>query len=79
MVIGRNSFTSGEQGPLGSVYHFWLKSCPKLRELRVGDDAFAHCDECLIEGVGLEVVEMGSNAFLNTPSLELKSVLIHSK
>lgn len=79
VVIGRNSFTSGEQGPLGSVYHFWLKSCPKLRELRVGDDAFAHCDECLIEGVGLEVVEMGSNAFLNTPSLELKSVLIHSK
>lgn len=77
VVIGRSSFTSDEQGPLGSVYHFWLKSCPKLRELRVGDDTFAHCDECLIEGVGLEVVEMGSNAFLNTPSLELKSILSH--
>ena len=80
VVIGRSSFTSDEQGPLGSVYHFWLKSCPKLRELRVGDDTFAHCDECLIEGVGLvEVVEMGSNAFLNTPSLELKSILIHGE
>ena len=63
---------------------FYLKNCPKLRELRIGPWSFLDYSVIEIENVdALEVIEMGE---LNEKSwnfywasLELKSILIHSE
>ena len=60
--------------------HFYLKDCPKLRELKMGCYSFSDYTVCEIENVdALEVIEMGD---LNEESynfyyasLELKSIL----
>ena len=64
--------------------HFYLKRCPRIRELRIGKFSFADYSVCEIENVdALEVIEMGEfdglSYSFNTASLELKSVLIHSE
>ena len=83
--IGMNSFTrkknGADSGYSGSLY---LKNCPKLKSLRMGRYAFSTYKVIGIENVdALEVIEMGE---LNQESynfwfasLELKSILIHSK
>ena len=78
--IGMNSFTKKKNS---SGYdpnrHFYLKNCPKLRELRVRDYSFSDYTVFEIENVdALEVIEMGIRVF-NFASLELKSILIHSE
>ena len=80
--IGSKSFRKDNDSKGGS---FYLKNCPKLRELRIiGVRSFEDYDVCEIENVdALEVIEMGDLDELSDnfyyASLELKSILIHSK
>ena len=83
--IGMNSFTK-EKNSSGNDpnRHFYLKNCPKLKSLKMGRYSFSDYSVCEIENVdALEVIEMGdldevSHNFC-WASLELKSILIHSK
>ena len=57
--------------------HFYLKNCPKLKSLKIGDYSFSDYSVIEIENVNvLEVIEMGDYNFAYA-SLELKSILIH--
>ena len=64
--------------------HFYLKNCPKLKSLKIGDCSFNDYSVIEIENVNaLEEIEFGdlkqvSPNFAHA-SLELKSILIHSK
>ena len=82
VCIGSNSFRRDNDSKGGS---FYLKNCPKLKELRTtGVCSFEDYDVCEIENVdALEVIEMGD---LNEESynfyyasLELKSILIKNE
>ena len=82
VIVGANSFND-ENGR--DVYRaFYLKNCPKLKSLVICDKSFAMYSVCEIENVdALEVIEMvglreESRSFSHA-SLELKSILIHSK
>ena len=83
--IGMNSFTQ-HKNDYGNDpnRHFYLKNCPKLKSLKMGRYSFSDYSVIEIENVdALEVIEMGelnedSYNFYNA-SLELKSILIHSK
>ena len=85
VVIGMKSFTK-EKNSSGRDpnRHFYLKDCPKLKSLNMGCYSFSDYSVFEIENVNaLEVIEIGdlkkeSNNFLYA-SLELKSILIHSK
>ena len=80
IVIGKNSFTKCRNGwpCYYSNRHFYLKSCERLRELKIGRYSFSDYSVCEIENApSLEVIEMGE---LNETSrnfwyasLELKS------
>ena len=83
--IGENSFTKNERGdgydPNGQ---FYLKNCPKLKSLKMGRYSFSDYTVIEIENVdALEVIEMGDLDYWSCnfyyASLELKSILIHSK
>ena len=83
--IGENSFTKGKNSSgKDPNRHFYLKDCPKLKSLKMGCYSFSDYSVFEIENVdALEVIEIGdlkkkSNNFLYA-SLELKSILIHSK
>ena len=80
VVIGENSFTK-EKNNWGddSERHFYLKNCPKVKELRVGRYSFSDYSVIEIENVDrLEVVEIGelSDVSYNfySASLRLRSV-----
>ena len=82
--IGKNSFTKFKntyQITSDPNRHFYLKNCPKLKSLKIGEYSFEHYRVIEIENVNaLEVIEMGdlngeSNNFYYA-SLELKSILI---
>ena len=85
VVIGKNSFTQHKNSfGQDSNRHFYLKNCPKLKSLKVGRYSFSDYTVCEIENVdALEVVEIGDLNELSYnfayASLELKSILIHSK
>ncbi|KAK8814690.1 hypothetical protein WA556_006729, partial [Blastocystis sp. ATCC 50177/Nand II] len=81
VVIGRNCFTKCRNGwpCYYSNRHFYLKSCERLRELKIGCYSFSDYSVCEIENVpSLEVIEMGKlnersyNFFY--ASLELKNL-----
>ena len=83
--IGMNCFTTTKNGAdSGLSGSFYLKNCPKLKSLKMGGYSFSDYRVCEIENVdALETIEMGE---LNEDSysfwfasLELKSILIHSK
>ena len=86
--IGMNSFTK-KKNSLGNDpnRHFYLKNCPKLKSLKMDRNSFSDYTVCGIENVdALEVIEMGNANDLDDwsgsfyyASLELKSILIHSK
>ena len=85
VVIGKNSFTKKKNDyGYDPNRHFFLKNCPKLKSLKIGDYSFNDYTVCAIENVdALEVIEMGelneeSNNFYDA-SLELKSIVIHSE
>ena len=83
--IGMNSFTKYKntwQITSDPNRHFYLKSCPKLKSLKMGCFSFSDYRVCEIENVdALEVIEMGElnekSANFDYASLELKSILIH--
>ena len=80
VVIGENSFTKKKNG-FGNDpnRHFYLKNCPKLKELKMGRYSFSDYASAVIESNdALEVIAMGelsqvSNTFYSA-SLKLKSV-----
>ena len=79
VVIGKNSFTK-EKNNWGddSERHFYLRDCPKVKELIVGRYSFSDYSVCEIENVfSLEVIEMGElnevSGNFHDASLELKS------
>ena len=84
--IGSKSFTKQKDKWLNEKDgHFYLKNCPKLKELRItGIRSFSDYSVIEIENVdALEVIEIGgmnerSCTFAHA-SLELKSILIHSE
>ena len=79
VVIGKNSFTKHKYYSAKNPNRaFFLKSCERLRELKMGRYSFSDYGVCEIENVpSLEVIEMGElnrdsyNFFCS--SLELKS------
>ena len=79
IVIGRNCFTKHKNTyGYDSYRRFYLKSCPQLRELRVGRYSFSDYSVCEIENMDqLEVIEMGElnegSVNFMYASLELKS------
>ena len=85
--IGMNSFTKYRSTSSITPYpnrHFCLKNCPKLKSLKMGRYSFSDYTVIEIENVdALEVIEMGElnkeSANFAYASLELKSILIHSK
>ena len=80
VVIGENSFTKKKNGfGKESNRRFYVKTCPSLRELRIGRYSFSDYVSAVIEGNdALEVIAMGelsSESFnFYSASLELKSV-----
>ena len=86
MIVGSKSFTKEKDVWLYEKDGcFNLKNCPKLKELRVtGVRSFSDYSVCEIENVdALEVIEIGgmnkTSCNFHYASLELKSILIHSK
>ena len=85
--IGMNSFTKFKntwQITSDPNRHFYLKSCPKLKSLKMGRFSFSDYTVCEIENVdALEVIEMGElnekSANFDYASLELKSIFIHKE
>ena len=64
--------------------HFYLKNCPKLKSLKIGDYSFRDYTVIEIENVdALETIEMGDlsrdSSNFRYASLELKSILIHNE
>ena len=80
VVIGKSCFTKHRYGrPKYDPHrHFYLKNCPRMRELKIGYCSFSDYSICEIENLpSLETIEMGelgegSHNFLYS-SLELKS------
>ena len=83
--IGMSSFTQNKNSRDNDPNrHFYLKNCPKLKSLKMGRYSFSDYSVIEIESVdALEVIEMGDLNELSYcfkyASLELKSILIHSK
>ena len=80
VVIGMKSFTKKKYSyGYDPNRDFYLKNCPKLKSLRIGEYSFSDYSVCEIENVdALEVIEMNTYNF-KYASLELKSILIHSE
>ena len=73
--FAKHSYSTGDRRD--KKYHFYLKNCPRLKSLKIGDLSFSGYSVCEIENVdALEVIEMSDSVFFSA-SLELKSVLIH--
>ena len=87
VVIGENSFTRYKSTSFispSSFRNFYLKNCPKLKSLTIGRCSFSDYTVIEIENVdALEEIDIGNtyewSYNFNYASLELKSVLIHSK
>ena len=85
--IGENSFTkykSTYQITPDPNRHFYLKNCPKMKSLKMGNYSFSDYTVIEIENVdALEVIEIGDlhekSYNFCIASLELKSILIYSE
>ena len=87
-LIGMNELESVEIGEICFTQHkycdgndpnrhFYLKNCPKLKSLKIGDYSFNDYTVIEVENVdALETVEMGGFYYA---SLELKSIRIHNE
>ena len=75
VVIGEKSFTKSSGN--NPNCHFHLKSCPKMRYLKIGSGSFSDYTVVEVENVdALETVQMGGFYYA---SLELKSILIYEE
>ena len=88
VVIGENSFTKLKNSRGDDPNrHFYVKNCPKLRELKMGRYSFSDYTVIEIENVdALESIEIGNAIILSVisynfwyASLELRSILIHNE
>ena len=83
VVIGWGSFRNdGNSWSNDPDRHFYLKNCPKLKSLRIGEYSFSNYKVIEIESVdALEVIEIGDLSYDSSnfyhASLELKSIHIH--
>ena len=85
--IGENSFTKYKNTWIVTSdpnRHFYLKNCPKLKSLKMGNYSFSDYTVIEIENVdALEVIEIGDlhekSYNFCIASLELKSILIYSE
>ena len=82
--IGNYSYSLTEHAFNYSNRHFYLKNCPSLRELRIGDHSFSDYSVCAIENVdALERIVIGDSSerlpSFSSASLELKSILIQNE
>ena len=82
MVIGKISFTKSGFCRVPDR-DFYLKNCPQLKLLVVGNQSFSGYTVCEIENVdALEVIEIGDlngRSFnFYSASLELRSILNHN-
>ena len=78
VVIGSSSFSETENG------QFYLKSCPKLKSLKIGSSSFFKYNVFEIENVdALEEIEIGEMDDLSGnffyASLKLESVTVERK
>ena len=78
VMIGKNSFSVWGRDKENPNCHFYLKNCPKVKELRIGCCSFSVYSLCGIESDdSLEVIKIGeSGEWINSfqyASLELKS------
>ena len=87
-MIGENSFTKLKNSRGDDPNrHFYVKNCPKLRELKMGRYSFSDYTVIEIENVdALESIEIGNAIILSVisynfwyASLELRSILIHNE
>lgn len=91
VVIGNDCF-NGEEGSDGSSEEngsvkgpsFYLKDCPVMRELKIGNDSFLNYSICEIERMNsLEVIEIGDSDWgkssFEYASLELRSAIYGMK
>ena len=79
--IEKNSFTK-KKSSFGNNpnRHFYLRDCPRMKSLKMGDCSFSDYTVLEIENVdALEVIEMDGSFNFESASLELKSILIHSE
>ena len=79
--IEKNSFTK-KKSSFGNNpnRHFYLRDCPRMKSLKMGDCSFSDYTVLEIENVdALEVIEMDGSFNFDSASLELKSILIHSE
>ena len=77
--IGARSFSKWDIFRDDPNRHFYLKDCPRLRELKMDEYSFSDYSVIEIEDVdALETIEMVSFNF-RYASLELKSILIHNE
>ena len=77
--IEKNSFTK-KKSSFGNNpnRHFYLRDCPRMKSLKMGDCSFSDYTVLEIENVdALEVIEMDGSFNFDSASLELKSILIH--
>ncbi len=78
VMIGKNTFSKWDRDEENPNCHFYLKNCPKVKELRIGCCSFSVYSLCGIESDdSLEVIEIGElgewNYTFQYTSLELKS------
>ena len=84
VVIGKNTFSKWDRDDENPNCHFYLKNCPKVKELRIGCCSFSVYSLCGIESDdSLEVIKIGelgkwSNTF-KYASLELRSEIDEMK
>ena len=82
--IGMKSFMRQSGASSGYSGSFYLKNCPKVKSLKIGEYSFSDYRVIGIENVdALEVIEMGDvnekSYNFSFASLELKSILIHDE
>ena len=82
VVIGESSFTKSSGNNPNRYFH--LKSCPKMRELKIGSGSFSDYSVIEVEDVdALEVIVIGDlnewSYNFKYASLELKSILSHKE
>ena len=80
VAIGRNTFSKWDRNEENPNCHFYLKNCPRVRELRIDYCSFSVYSLCGIESdESLEAIEIGElwewNNTFQYASLELKSVI----
>ena len=85
VVIREGCFTKEKGYRSDPNRHFYLKNCPKLKSLKMGDYSFSDYSVCEIENVdALELIRMSdwddeSSSFKYASALKLRSILFHCK